>query len=100
MFSFYAKVSHECFTRIAMRYAPQMTSGDKSKDVDAGVPTVNMTFSGMPNDEVGQLAVDLGAKVTSAKMPGNVLTLAALRPDAISEIFDHDLLGLWGETDV
>jgi len=100
MFSFYAKVSHKEFSEVAMKYAPKMVSGGKIEEAVTGTPTMNMTFVDIGNDEIGELAVKVGAKVTSAKMPGNVLTLAALRPDAKSEIFDYDLLGLWGGTDV
>jgi len=100
MFSFYAKVSHKKFSDVAVKYAPKMTSAGKEVEPITGTRTVNMTFAGLDNDEVGELAAKIGAKVTSAKMPGNVLTLAALRPDAKSEIFDYDLLGLWGGKDV
>lgn len=100
MFSFYAKVSHKKFSEIAVGYETQMTSANKEEAPETGVATVNMTFAGLDNDEIGQLAVKVGAKVTSARMPGNVLTLAALRPDAKSKMFDYDLLGLWGRIDV
>lgn len=100
MFSFYAKVSHKKFSEVAVKYASQMTSADKEYMLETGVTTVNMTFADVGEDEIGALAVKVGAKVTSSTMPANVLTLAALRPDAKSENFDYDLLGLWGGTDV